>query len=377
MQNKERLLLPLFLMVINTVMPLVAQEKPQFKIGGTLRFNYSYSDWKPESRKHGGEFSYDVLRINLDAAYKKFLLEADYRFYSSESGGGMLKSGWIGYKFNDTHQLQFGLTTVPFGIMPYTGNNYFFNVNFYVGLEDDADMGIKYLFRKDGWGIDLAYFHNAELSNFGKNSEVSPERYAYDIAGRNKEVCQGNIRMAYNFGNIWKQQVGLSALLGSMYNMDTRRNGVRYAFALHYTVNYKHWNFNIQYANYKIYPKCPTKEEESTVVMAAYGSSYSIVSKADIYTTSLSYTIPIGHKFLETICLYNDFSLLHKRIANFNDSYQNVSGCSLKMGKVFTCIDYAVGKNHAWFGDIWDDAFAKGNANRKGRRFNINIGYYF
>lgn len=37
MQNKERLLLSLFLVVINTVMPLVAQEKPQFKIGGTLR----------------------------------------------------------------------------------------------------------------------------------------------------------------------------------------------------------------------------------------------------------------------------------------------------------------------------------------------------
>ena len=102
--------------------------------------------------------------------------------------------------------------------------------------------------------------------------------------------------MAYNFGNIWKQQVGLSALLGSMYNMDTRKNGVRYAFASHYMANYKHWNFNIQYANYKIYPKCPTKEE-STVVLAVYGSSYSIVSKADIYTTSLSYTIPIGHKF--------------------------------------------------------------------------------
>ena len=36
-----------------------------------------------------------------------------------------------------------GLTTVPFGILPYTGNNYFFNLNYYAGLEDDADMGIR------------------------------------------------------------------------------------------------------------------------------------------------------------------------------------------------------------------------------------------
>lgn len=154
--------------------------------------------------------------------------------------------------------------------------------------------------------------------------------------------------MAYNFGNIWKQQVGLSALLGSMYNMDTRKNGVRYAFASHYMANYKHWNFKIQYANYKIYPKCPTKEE-STVVMAVYGSSYS--------KSRYLYNFIVVHdsyraQVLETICLYNDFGLLHRHIANFNDSYQNMSGCSLKIGKVLTYIDYAVGKNHAWFGDI-------------------------
>ena len=60
----------------------------------------------------------------------------------------MLREGWIGYRFNDSHRLQIGLTTVPFGVLPYTGNNYFFNLNYYAGLEDDADMGIKYLFHR-------------------------------------------------------------------------------------------------------------------------------------------------------------------------------------------------------------------------------------
>lgn len=55
----------------------------------------------------------------------------------------MLREGWIGYRFSDSHRLQIGLTTVPFGILPYTGNNYFFNLNYYAGLEDDADMGIN------------------------------------------------------------------------------------------------------------------------------------------------------------------------------------------------------------------------------------------
>ena len=132
---------------------MTAQEKPRLKIGGALRFNYNYSDWKPESRNRGGEFDFDVLRLNVNASYKKIDLAVDYRFYPSSSGGGMLREGWIGYRFNDSHRLQIGLTTVPFGVLPYTGNNYFFNLNYYAGLEDDADMGIKYLFHKDRWAI--------------------------------------------------------------------------------------------------------------------------------------------------------------------------------------------------------------------------------
>ena len=143
---------------------MTAQEKPRLKIGGALRFNYNYSDWKPESRNRGGEFDFDVLRLNVNASYKKIDLAVDYRFYPSSSGGGMLREGWIGYRFNDSHRLQIGLTTVPFGVLPYTGNNYFFNLNYYAGLEDDADMGIKYLFHKDRWELSLAYFQNDDLS---------------------------------------------------------------------------------------------------------------------------------------------------------------------------------------------------------------------
>lgn len=55
-------------------------------------------------------------------------------------------------------------------------------------------MGIKYLFRKDRWELSLAYFHNADLSGVGGDSELSASRYAYDIAGRDKEAHQGNVR---------------------------------------------------------------------------------------------------------------------------------------------------------------------------------------
>lgn len=111
--------------------------------------------------------------------------------------------------------------------------------------------------------------------------------------------------------------------------------------------------------------------------MAAYGSAYRIAASAAIWTASLSYRFPLNKKLLDVICLYNDFSLLHKRADGFNDSRQNVTGCSLERGNLLVQIDCAVGKNQAWLGGVWEDAFARGTADNRGLRFNINLGYYF
>lgn len=353
-----------------------SKEKPILKIGGAIRFNYNYSDWKPGSRKRGGDFGFDVFRLNVEDSYRKFLLSTDYRYYPSTLGGGMLRQGWLGYQFNENHQVQIGLTTVPFGILPYTSNSYFFNIQYYVGLEDDADMGLKYVFHNQQWEVQVAFFKNSGLTDFGDESELTADRYSYDIAGRYKEVNQGNIHSTYHWGNQWKHQVGASILAGGIYNIDTKSMGYRTAVALHYVLDYKRWNFKTQYTTYNINL---TGESTGThhVTMAAFGSTYQVVSKAEIISAALAYRIPVKKSFLNEICFYNDFSLLHKRVRNYNDSFLNVIGCSLAMGPVFIYIDYAIGRNHAWIGNNWNNAFAQCYDNTTNARFNINMGYYF
>lgn len=98
-------------------------------------------------------------------------------------------------------------------------------------------MGIKYLFRKNRRELSLAYFQNADLSRTGGNSELSASRYAYDIAGRDNEAHQGNVRVVYHFGNRWRQQISGSVLAGGLYNIDTRKMESSSAFALHYVVS--------------------------------------------------------------------------------------------------------------------------------------------
>lgn len=361
MRYKERFVLSYFSILAMCIPSFViAQDKPELRLGGALRFHYNYSDWKPDNRKRGGDFGFDVFRLNVDAAYKKLILSTEYRFYPSSSGGGMLKYGWIGYQFNAEHQLQVGLTPVSFGVQPYTANSYFFNINYCLGMEDDSDMGIKYIYRKGNWEMSLTFLKNADVLDFSEKSETSLDRYVYDLAGRNNEVNQGDVQLVYHRGDRWTKQLGVSAMLGGLYNLDTERMGIHSAFAVHYVMNYKRWNFKAQYTSYQMNPKNKPGDDRRKVSMAAYGSSYDIAAKADTYIASLAYIFPVQKGFLDEIRVYNDFSMIHKRENGFHDSYQNVTGYLLSMGPVYTYVDYALGKNHAWLGNDWNNAFAEG-----------------
>lgn len=362
------------------MLPLSAQEKkerPQFHLGGALRFNYNFSDWNAGHRDRGGDFGYDVFMLRSQATYKRFMLDADFRFYSTAFGGFMLKYGWIGYRFSEKNHIEVGLTKVPFGIQPSSGNNFFLQISYYIGLEDDSDMGVKFVHTDRHWEYALAFFKNADELLFGAKNETSADRYGYDVAGRNKEINQLNGQLIYKCGEKIRHQVGGSAEFGQLYNIDTRKNGTHFAFALHYTLDWHRLILKLQGSTYALYPKNAPGEDRELVVMTAYGAPYLVAAKANVYTISLSHTFPISKKWLKNIMMYHDFGVIQKWDTNFNNSFQNVYGFLLNMGPVLTYIDYAMGQHHAWLGPDWD-AFGPGiGSNSWHARFNINIGYYF
>lgn len=355
-----------------------AQDKPNINLGGALRFNYNYSDWLQESKNTGGQFGYDVFRLNANGSYKNLILDAEYRFYAPSSGGAMLKHGWIGYQFDEKHQLQVGLNTIPFGVLPYNSNNWFFGINYYLGMEDDADMGIKYTFDNDKWSFATAFYKNSDILAFHSADGLSSSRYSYDIVGRNKEMNQGNIRIARKWGDdVLNIEVGASGQIGGIYNIDTEKMGSRAAFALHYIMNISNFNLKAQYTTYNMSPK-NEEGDNSSIEMGAYGSPYNVATKADTYTIGLAYKIPIDRGIIDAITFYNDFGMMHKRANGMNDSYQNVAGAMFAMGPIYAYLDYAMGKNHAWLGGNWNDSFAQGGDSESWHaRLNLNVGYYF
>lgn len=371
----------LFLGICLTLLMVISQAQervlPKFKLGGALRFNYNFCDWKPGHRDRGGDFGFDVLYFKLSGSYRNIILSADYRFYSKDFGGPMLKYGWIGYQFNDKSQMQLGLTGVPFGIQPIASHNFFLQIAYYIGLEDDSDMGIKYLYQGDTWDFTFAFFKNADELLFGSDNETSDDRYGYDVAGRNKEINQFNGQAFYKFGESTRQRLGGSAEFGQLYNLDTRKNGTHYAFALHYELTTQKVSLKAQLTTYAMNPKNGEGDDDELISMTAYGAPYLVAAKANVYMLGAGYTIPVNRKFLKKIQVYNDFGWLDKQNNDYKDSFQNVTGCMLDGGPVCIYVDYALGKNHGWLGPNFNGFGAGGESDSWHARFNVNVGYYF
>ncbi len=371
----------LFLGICLTLLVVISQAQervlPKFKLGGALRFNYNFCDWKPGHRDRGGDFGFDVLYFKLSGSYRNIILSADYRFYSKDFGGPMLKYGWIGYQFNDKSQMQLGLTGVPFGIQPIASHNFFLQIAYYIGLEDDSDMGIKYLYQGDTWDFTFAFFKNADELLFRSDNETSDDRYGYDVAGRNKEINQINGQAFYKFGESTRQRLGGSAEFGQLYNLDTRKNGTHYAFALHYELTTKRVSLKAQLTTYAMNPKNGEGDDDELISMTAYGAPYLVAAKANVYILGAGYTIPVNRKFLKKIQVYNDFGWLDKQNNDYKDSFQNVTGCMLDGGPVCIYVDYALGKNHGWLGPNFNGFGAGGESDSWHACFNVNVGYYF
>lgn len=354
------------------------KEKPELDLGGALRFNYIYSSWKEEQKTKGGEFGYDMFRINAKASYKGIFLNAEYRLYSEAFGGGFLKQGWIGYKFNEKNQFHVGLVYVPFGIKQYNSHNWFFNITYYVGLEDDHDMGFKYLHEDEKWEYAFAFLKNAEELNFGGDTENNSSRYSYDIVGRNKETNQFNAKIIRKLGESIQHRIGFSGQYGSLYNIDTNENGNHYALALHYELNWNKWNLKTEIITVSHSPENEKGQSNKIMKMGAYGTPYEIAADFNMYTIGVSKKISVAWGPVSEIEVYNDFGYMQKKEKEFTDSFMNVTGLLLTAGQVYTYIDYAAGYNHSWLGGNFEDDFSTGNPDANWEaRFNINIGYYF
>lgn len=347
-------------------------DEPKIDFKGAVRFNTSWVSDNPELDDKRGQSGLDLFRIGAEGEYKDLRVSAEYRFYPFMN---TIHHGWIGYRPNDRHAAEFGITQVPFGILPYASHNFWFGAPYYLGLGDDYDMGLKYRYGRDALDLQLAFFKNEEL-----NDPANLDRYSFDVVQvgdqRNEETNQFNARLAYTFGEgtSFTNEVGLSGQWGQLYNDATGEHGDHWALAAHLDSRYERWNFQFQIARYAYNPENPPGVDSRSVRLGAFATSYDVAAEGTVLVGNVAYNFPVPVDFVDSITGYNDFSAVFKDEDAFDDSFLNTTGVAIGVGPVFIYLDLIQARNMVFFGD---GSLAGGGDDEWDLRANLNVGYYW
>jgi hypothetical protein len=366
------------------------QEPTSLELDFNLAFrvNFFRKSWETGSAESGSDW--DTVMLGLDASHGQFFTSSQYRFYD---GYNMLHHGYVGYRFDDTSELQVGVTKKPFGLLPFASHNYFFNLTYYVGMEDDYDLGAKLILDRKPFDLRLAYYLRDEGSYDGDS--IDSARYSYDIvetdAGElgaagvstrrdNQERNQLNARLAYTIEHegVGSTEIGCSGEWGQIRNDTTDRNGYHWAAAAHLNGNYDRFNLQLQAAYFRNRPENPPGQDDRFVVRGAYDAPYKVAAEGWLFVANLAYRLPLEGPPLDAITFYADYAYLLKSEDAFSDSQQFVVGASVEAGPALIYIDLAFGKDHPWLGPDYSTALAEGGPDADWElRFNVNVGFYF
>lgn len=362
-------------MTLGCVNSVVAeQQEDGINIHGGLRVNYAYKDYSESSKDKSGDFTFDMVSLRFDGKHGNWGLKSDYRFTADTN---YIKFGYGYYDFSPEWQLQFGINKVPFGNLGYISNSYWFGLPYYLGFEDDHDMGVKAVYQKNGWQTDVAFYKGAEYGP-SENKRYATDLYSGTINGteyHNEETNQINLRQTYKLEHQGGSTTfGASVEAGQIYNAKTSKNGDRYAVAAHLDSTFYGWNLQLQAIQYEF--NAADSEDDNKIGVSVVSWQYEVASRGQVYNANISKTVQTDWGYIK---FYNDFGLMTPDVDDdsYDNSMQNVLGAAISAGPIYTHIDFIMGKNMTFstanndhiglpeMGDNWD------------KRFNISLAYYF
>jgi len=386
--------------------PLHAQDNSNVEIGGAVRFNLLLTSYENDGiAVNDGQFTWDAWWIDVSAQHDAGVtLEFQYRLYPT-FGTHFIHHGYVGYGFDEQNEIQIGVMQVPFGDQTYASHSWWFSNAYYMGLEDDYDMGLKYVRDTEKWDFALAYYFSPEpagpspsgIEEFPSYGIGGSGRYSYDIIPKapvfledgttaevgasNQERNQFNGRAAYSFslGDLGMSEIGFSGQYGQIYNSSLDEFGSHSAIGAHLDLHLN--RFNVK--PYVIFYDHDALNDDGTdadlVHMGAYGSgTYPVAAQATLYNLGVSYSLPVGIGPISNLTFYNDYTFTDKTKDGFEDTQQDILGFMVTAGNIFTYCDIAMGKNHPWLTDSFGTGLGQGVEGAGwNTRFNINIGYYF
>ena len=352
-----------------------AEEAPDgIELGGAVRLNYAWRDYDAQNKDRLGDFELELFRINLRGTVGEVLLDAEWRRYNDFQA---IHHAWVGYRFNDRLHGELGITQVPFGILPYASHSFWFGGTYYLGLEDDYDTGLKLVHDAGDWTFHYAFFKNPEYAD-----DSRADRYSFDLVTggeqQNAETNQFNFRAARvtRLEGLGSVELGLSLQAGQVYNRSTERNGDRWAVAAHLDSRIGQWNLQFQGIRYEFNPRNPAGLSRDFVQLGAFQFPFLVAARGNVWSVNVARSFDVSWGPVTGLNCYNNFTHVDPRVAQSAHSIQNVTGCSISAGGLFTYIDWIAGRN-MWFAGGDGIGLDGATAGRWRSRLNINVGFYF
>lgn len=365
-------------------MPGIAKADGPLSIGGAVRQNIVYRTWTDDDLLDSLEF--DTVFLSLAYDDDRWIGSAQWRLYYSHKGNDQATSfvhhAWIGRRLDDGGEIHLGVNKVPFGLQPFASNSWFFSIAYYLGLEDDYDLGVKYVSpaeRRLQW--QLAAYAGDEGAGFGDSRDSA--RYAFDIVDEGRGDHEGprlNGWVNYQVtegDDPFRAWVGLSGLLGRIPNRLTGGSGNQWAIAAHLHAEYGRFGLQWQSTWYAFNLRSPAEFLDRTVTLGAFDAPYQAATRGSIHALNLTWKPPLSLPGVETLTLYNDFSVLMKNATGFAASYHNVTGASIDFdGPLLVLADIGLGRGSPFMTPDFARGLAEGSE-KWHLRFNINLGLYF
>lgn len=332
-------------------------------LGGALRFSYGWLDYADSPG-----FDLELLRVDAKGHAGRAFFSLQYRWYD---GFDALHHAWAGWRIDAESDIRIGVQQVPFGLLPYASQSFWFGAGYYLGLEDDYDLGVV-------WqrGDERHQWHAALFAGDEYRSGHRPDRYSFDVATTDAHPYREGERLHLRYAHNRAAGPGTLSLGASLFSgrIENRLDGGHYRHhgaALHAQWTHAGWTAQAQWARYRYAVPGPR------LSLSAFGFPFEIAAEADVPTLNLARTLPRSGWF-DSITCYNNLSLArpvggHPALAS---AWQNVTGCSFGKGAMLTYVDWIAGRN-MWFiggpGVGIDDPAGK----HWRSRLNVNVGFYF
>ena len=343
-------------------------------IGGAIRLNYAWQSYNTERKERGGDFGFELFRLDIDEKFKDFYFSVQYRWYEYFEA---IHHGYFGLHLTPDLDIELGIHQVPFGILPYASHSFWFGATYYLGFEDDYDTGIKLIYNLNNWTFHGAFYKNPEYIDPNRMG-----RYSFDLVTKekqaNQEINQFNFRSNYELKPTDKVLINIGASIegGFIYNQITKKKEDRYAVALHADFKYNGWNVQLQGIDYRFNPNNPVDVSNETIQFGAFMYPFLVAVDAQVLTFNVAKTFKPSWQMIDAITIYNDFSAVIPNGNNVHNSIQNVTGFLLVKKRLYIYTDWITGQN-MWFDGGSGIGLNESGADEWKGRLNINFGYYF